>query len=134
MSLRRSLGVEQTPDQRAAALLREVLTPEERAVLDMTQRLIITGSEGGRYEIGLRSCSGNIKPLQPVTLGVGSNWFHQRRTANEFNMLCAHPPRHVYDDDGVWRGQLPLMDAIVTQVLTIKANERHFLRTALIYC
>lgn len=117
------------PSERAAQLLRQVLTPEEQHHYTKTGNITITGSKGGKYEVGTGSCSGNIRPLQSVWVGTDL----RRRRATPTNLLCAHPRLHHHDAHGYYLGTLPVLDAIVTQVLTIKADEKHFLRTALIY-
>jgi hypothetical protein len=105
-----------------------VLTPEEQAYFNRFGNLRITGSEGGQYEIGVRSQSGNIRPLTTVKVGVKNFMYSGARTAGPDNLLCAHPSP--WTPDGL---RLPLLDAIATQVLTIKVNEKHFLKTAFIY-
>jgi hypothetical protein len=105
-----------------------VLTPEEQHYFTRHRKIIITGSEGGRYEVRLGGDTGNIRPLQTVKVGIRNALFSGGRAAGPDNLLCAHPKRHLNDGN-----TLPLMDSIATQVLTIKANEKHFLRTAFIY-
>lgn len=120
-----------SPDERAKHLLLQVLSPEERLNYraQLRREVTITGSEGGRYKVRMGSYSGNIVPLTPVWIGP----VYRRRRAGPSNTLCAHPRLDLYNQNGAWRGRMPAMDAIVTQVLTIKADEKHFLRTALLY-
>ena len=126
----------QTPDQRAEELLLSILTPEERAYYKRTGRVAIRGSNGGEYEIRTDHCSGNIRPLNRVWVSAPYGNPVRARPVGPDNLLCAHPRLDIYEqrgDDRLWTARLPMLDAIATQILTIKADEKHFLRTALVY-
>lgn len=122
MSPRRSSAAEQTPDQRAKDLLREVLAHAEQAHFVATGEVVITGSEGGRYRIFLSSHVGNIEVLSNVKLMTVANTF--LASDLQGRRLCAHLQRGV---------DVPMFDHFVAQVLAIKSDEKKFVRTCYIY-
>jgi len=109
-------------EQRALDLLPRVLSPRERAHFEKTDRIVITGSEGGRYEILRHGYVGNVVPLQDVLLGLYGTWVRAGTG------LCAHPQmvRRTY---GIGY-ELPRTDAHIAQILAIKSDEKRFLRIA----
>jgi hypothetical protein len=113
-------------ERRAVELLPRVLNPRERAHFERTGRIVITGSEGGGYEILRHGYVGNVVTLQPVL--VGGPFTTRARTGWA---LCAHPMMYVMNGDACER--LPHTDAYIAQILAIKTNEKGFLRTANIY-
>jgi hypothetical protein len=115
-------------ERRAAALLPRVLSPRERATFYETGRIVITGSEGGMYEILRHGYVGNVVTLQTVLVGGA---FAVRARAGW--ALCAHPMMYVMSHDGQATERLPPSDAYIAQILVIKADEKRFLRTANIY-
>ena len=116
-------------ERRAAALLPRVLNPRERATFYETGRIVITGSEGGMYEILRHGYVGNVVTLQTVYVGT-SPWTTLARAGWA---LCAHPMMYVMSPDGTATERLPPTDAYIAQILVIKADEKRFLRTANIY-
>jgi len=115
-------------EQRALALLPRVLDPRERAYFERTGRILITGSEGGMYEIQRGSCVGNVVPQQRVS--VGRIW---TTSAGAGSALCAHPAMVRPKDNGFGVEELPPTDAHIAQILALKADERGFLRIANLY-
>jgi hypothetical protein len=113
-------------ERRAAELLPRVLSPRERAHFYETGRILITGSEGGQYEILRHGYVGNVVTQQPVM--VGGTWATRARAGWA---LCAHPTMYVMNGDECER--LPHTDAYIAQILVIKADEKKFLRTANVY-
>ena len=121
----------QSPDERARDLLFQVLSPSERAMFIRLRRFEVTGSKGGRYRISTYGDTGNIENLTPVRLTQYGGMFGKK--VEPGRTLCAHPRRYIEDQDGRYLGALPLLDRIATQVIVIKADEEHFLRTAYLY-
>jgi hypothetical protein len=104
-----------------------VLSPRERAHFHETGHILITGSEGGRYEIRRGSYIGNVVTQQDVVVGARFGMFVRAGMG-----LCAHPTMCVMNSNNVVE-ELPQTDAYIAQILAIKANEKGFLRTANIY-
>jgi hypothetical protein len=90
---------------RARMLLGEFLSDEQKAELESHGRFHVTGSKGRRYCIRAEGQSGNVDLLKP--------------DGNLQARLCAHP-----------RGYLPEGDAWLMQMIEIRHDEDHFLRTA----
>ena len=90
---------------RARILLGEFLTDEQKTELERHGRFHVTGSRGRRYCIRTEGQSGNVDLLTDKGQVQAS--------------LCAHP-----------RGYLPDGDAWLMQMLEIRQDEDHFLRTA----
>jgi hypothetical protein len=90
---------------RARLLLGEFLDEEQKAELEVHGRFHVTGSKGRRYCIRAQGQAGNVDLL----------------TANgEVQAtLCAHP-----------RDNLPEGDAWLMQMIELRHDEEHFLRTA----
>lgn len=89
--------------EKAQALLEEVLTEEEAKLL-MIGQLIVKGSKGGEYRIGINGQAGNVHAISGPRAG--------RR-------LCAHPSAPV-----------PNADAWLAQKLMIETDEDAFLAIA----
>ena len=113
------------PEERAQQLLPSVLNEEERARFLRTGQIIITGSNGGKYEIKRHTITGNVIPQQSVHSASG----YVRVGAK----LCAHPPMAVFNEDTRRHEPLPLTDGLISQILAIKADEDMFLRTAFFF-
>lgn len=93
---------------RARTLLGEFLNDEQKAELERHGRFHVVGSKGRRYCIRAEGQSGNVDLLKPD----GSI---QAR-------LCCHPRTS--------DGYLPEEDAWLMQMIEIRHDEDHFLRTA----
>ena len=115
-------------EKRAAELLPRVLNSREQAHFKKTGRIVITGSEGGVYEILRRGYVGNVVPHQDVQ--VGRLW---TTTAMAGSGLCAHPEMCRWTSDGHTYEELPHTDAYIAQILALKADEKGFLRIANLY-
>lgn len=96
---------------RARLLLGEFLDDEQKAELEHHGRFFVTGSRGRRYCIRAEGQSGNVDLLKPD----GSV---QAR-------LCCHPRWVPGEND-----MLPEGDAWLVQMIEIRHDEDHFLRTA----
>jgi hypothetical protein len=94
---------------RARTLLGEFLDDEQKAELEHHGQFHVTGSRGRRYCIRAEGQSGNVDLLKPD----GSV---QAR-------LCCHPRSMDYES-------LPEGDAWLMQMIEIRHDEDHFLRTA----
>jgi hypothetical protein len=90
---------------RARLLLGEFLDEEQKAELEVHGRFHVTGSRGRRYCIRAQGQMGNVDLL-------ASNGEVQAT-------LCAHP-----------RDNLPEGDAWLMQMIELRHDEEHFLRTA----
>jgi len=119
-----------TPDaeKRAAELLLRVLNSREQAHFRRTGKILISGSEGGVYEIVRNGYVGNVVPHQRVKVGGLRPMLAQAGSG-----LCAHPHMTVAKLDGRGHETLPMTDAYISQILAIKANEKGFLRIANLY-
>jgi hypothetical protein len=103
---RHRLGQERrAASARARILLGEFLTEEQKTELERHGRFHVTGSKGRRYCIRTTGQSGNVDLLTDKGEVQAS--------------LCAHPC-----------GYLPDGDAWLMQMLEIRNDEDHFLRTA----
>jgi hypothetical protein len=98
---------------RARVLLSEFLSDEQKAELERHGRFHVTGSRGRRYCIRAEGQSGNVDLLKPD----GSV---QAR-------LCCHP-RSIPGEP--FYELVPEGDAWLVQMLEIRHDEDHFLRTA----
>lgn len=96
--------------ERAEALLRMTLSPDELEHYDQSGRVVITGSNGRRYQI-VDGVVGNVALLDE----------DNRALAN----LCAHPVLH--DSE---RRRIPNRDAHAAQILALKTDALAFHRTA----
>jgi len=96
---------------RARTLLEQFLDDEQKAELERHGRFYVTGSRGRRYCIRAEGQSGNVDLLK-------ADGSLQAR-------LCAHP-RYVPDSHEL----LPEGDAWLMQMIEIRHDEDHFLRTA----
>jgi hypothetical protein len=106
----RRLGEERQRERRVACarartLLDGFLSDEQKVELERKGRFFVTGSKGRRYCIRATGQSGNVDLLKP--------------DGSLQAKLCAHP-----------RGYLPDGDAWLAQMLEIRHDEDHFLRTA----
>jgi hypothetical protein len=90
---------------RARVLLEDFLDDEQKEELNYHSRFHVTGSKGRRYCIRTSGQQGNVDLLKPDG-GVQAT-------------LCCHP-----------RGYLPDGDAWLMQMVEIRHDEEHFLRTA----
>jgi hypothetical protein len=90
---------------RARILLEDFLSDEQKEELNYHSRFHVTGSRGRRYCIRTSGQAGNVDLLKPDG-GVQAT-------------LCCHP-----------RGYLPDGDAWLMQMVEIRHDEEHFLRTA----
>ena len=99
---------------RARTLLEDFLDDEQKAELDRHGRFHVVGSKGRRYCIRAEGQSGNVDLLKPD----GS--FQAR--------LCAHPTGVRLDDSPGYEA-LPEGDAWLMQMIEIRHDEDHFLRT-----
>jgi hypothetical protein len=90
---------------RARMLLGEFLSEEQKAELEKDGRFHVTGSRGRRYCIRTSGQSGNVDLL--------------RADGTVQATLCCHP-----------REALPNEDAWLMQMIELRHNEDHFLRTA----
>lgn len=114
-------------EARAMELLRLVLLPDELARFDETGKVIITGSDGRRYEIGTGVVS-NIFLLADVD---------DTRYRGRLASLCAHPnliPGYdhqtgMYERD-IDRDGLPQRDAHVGQILALRCDAPSIWRRA----
>jgi len=112
-------------EQRAQSLLPSVLTREERAHFEMTGEIIITGSRGTKFTIQRHTVTGNVIPHTPVYVSGMSR-------VRGGVKICAHPRMSVWSVTGK-RAVLPLTDALIAQILAIKADEAKFCQTAYFY-
>lgn len=87
-----------TPDERATALLRSVLSPEARLDLDTNGSFVVEGSAGGRYQLRVGR-SGNV----------------QREHDGKVTRFCIHPVEAVPD-----------ADTVLAQVLLLWTDEPAF--------
>jgi hypothetical protein len=94
-------------EERADALLRSLLTEEQRESLDRHGHFTITGQSGYRYQLSARARSYNV-----TMMGKGL-----KRPVR----LCALPP-NAY--------ALPMADQLIAQMLMLKSDEQLFLSTA----
>jgi hypothetical protein len=90
---------------RARILLGEFLSEEQKAELEKDGRFHVTGSRGRRYCIRTTGQSGNVDLLKP--------------DGSVQATLCCHP-----------REALPNEDAWLMQMIELRHDEDHFLRTA----
>lgn len=95
--------------ERACALLLALVCEEERRRYADRHEVIVTGSHGSRYKI---------------THGYQGNVYRLDKRGNIVAGYCAHPRMHTGD------GRLPMEDAMITQILAIRADEAEFLRVA----
>lgn len=97
-----------TPEHRAKSLLKDVLSESEYKEYQRTGKILITASDGTRWEIGTDSYSGNLKDIK------------NRR------QICAHPQMTIYERDAygyvISTGRLPYADAWVAQILELKTD------------
>lgn len=101
----RELEERQVACVRARTLLEGFLDDEQKVELERMGRFHITGSRGRRYCIRATGQSGNVDLLKD--------------DGSLQAQLCAHP-----------RGYLPDGDAWLMQMIEIRHDEDHFLRTA----
>ena len=101
----------QSASDRASALLRAILTPDQIADWENEDEITVVGSAGGTFRVETTDYSGNIYKLN-----------EDGETAEEW---CVHPVMyrspHVY---------LPTEDALITQVLALRTDEEAVRRTA----
>jgi hypothetical protein len=90
---------------RARILLEDFLSDEQKEELNYHSRFHVTGSRGRRYCIRTSGQAGNVDLLKPDGKVQAT--------------LCCHP-----------RGYLPDGDAWLMQMVEIRHDEEHFLRTA----
>lgn len=107
---RRRVTREERAQERARALLLSLLSEGERQRYADSNEVIVTGSHGSRYK---------------VTHGYQGNVYRIDEGGNVLASYCAHPRMHIgYDET------LPMEDAMIAQILTIRTNEEEFLRIA----
>lgn len=124
-----------SPERRAQELLPRVLNPEEQRIYRWTGKIVITGSEGGKYRIHKDHYVGNIEVLSDEVTVSSRFSFRSRRTrrVKKGSRLCAHPTDGWRDRRrNEWR-EIPLTDKFICQILAIKADEDSFLQTAHVY-
>jgi hypothetical protein len=96
---------------RATTILRELLTPQQRADFERDRAFQVVGSAGGLYRIRYGT-AGNVE------------WWEPGSPSEVAGVLCAHPDMW----DGV--GWLPTPDVMLAQMLALTTDEPGFVRTA----
>lgn len=97
-------------EQRATALLRSLLTPDQLAEMDDRETITVRGSEGTLFRLTVTHYDGNVR------------WLDEHGV--ERGRMCAHPV--AWDGEGT----LPRPDIIAGQVLALRTDERAFVRIA----
>jgi hypothetical protein len=107
---RQQLAIRQAASERASALLRAILTPDQIADWENEEEFTVIGSAGGTFRVETSDYSGNIYKLKDDG-DVAEEW-------------CVHP--------SMYQGAhyLPTEDALITQVLALRTNEEAVRRTA----
>ena len=109
--LREQQAIRQAASERASALLRAILTPDQIQSWENEDEFTVVGSAGGTFRVETNDYSGNIYKLN-----------EDGDTAEEW---CVHPVMY-HGREHV----LPTEDALITQVLALRTDEEAVRRTA----